>query len=85
MADTTITDPPGADRMVSFVPDFGQRFLLTVDTEEEFDWSKPLRAEGHTLHSVARLARFQQFCEGMCGARRGPRAARRAGSNCIPG
>ena len=65
MADTTITDPPGADRMVSFVPDFGQRFLLTVDTEEEFDWSKPLRAEGHTLHSVARLTRFQQFCEGQ--------------------
>ncbi|MDE2620874.1 MAG: polysaccharide deacetylase family protein [Sphingomonadales bacterium] len=49
--------------MVRFVPEFGQRFLLTVDTEEEFDWSKPLRPEGHTLHSVARLARFQQFCE----------------------
>lgn len=65
MADTTITDPPGADRMVRFAPGFGQRFLLTVDTEEEFDWSKPLRAEGHTLHSVARLARFQQFCEGQ--------------------
>jgi hypothetical protein len=49
--------------MVRFAPDFGQRFLLTVDTEEEFDWSKPLHPEGHTLHSVARLARFQQFCE----------------------
>jgi len=51
--------------MVRFAPDFGQRFLLTVDTEEEFDWSKPLHPEGHTLHSVTRLARFQQFCEGQ--------------------
>ena len=65
MAPATITDPPGADRMVRFAPDFGQRFLLTVDTEEEFDWSKPLHPEGHTLHSVTRLARFQQFCEGQ--------------------
>jgi len=60
---TRITDHPGENAFVRFKPDFGQRFLVTVDTEEEFDWTKPLRPEGHTLHSVSRLARFQQFCE----------------------
>lgn len=57
-----ITDPP--QHFVRFAPGFGQRFLVTVDTEEEFDWDRPLRATGHTLHSISRLAKFQQFCEG---------------------
>lgn len=55
---------PGHSQRVRFPADFGQRFLLTVDTEEEFDWSRPIRREGYTLHSVARLVRFQEFCEG---------------------
>jgi hypothetical protein len=38
--------------------------VLTVDTEEEFDWGKPLRASGHTVDTVSRLRKFQQFCEG---------------------
>lgn len=64
LADARITDQPVADRFVRFAGDFGQRFLVTVDTEEEFDWTKPLRPDGHTLQSVSRLLRFQQFCEG---------------------
>lgn len=64
MADDHITDLPGEDRFVRFSDDFGQRFIVTVDTEEEFDWGKPLQAEGHTLKSISRIARFQQFCEG---------------------
>ncbi len=60
-----ITDLPAKDDFVTFRPDFGRRFLLTVDTEEEFDWGQPLRREGHTVHTVARLARFQEFCEGQ--------------------
>ena len=48
-----------------FKPQFGQRFLLTVDTEEEFDWTKPLAREEHTVLTVARLAKFQEFCEGQ--------------------
>lgn len=48
-----------------FGADFGQRFIVTVDTEEEFDWSQPIRREGHTLDSISRLARFQEFCEGQ--------------------
>jgi hypothetical protein len=59
-----ITDLPAPNQRVQFPAGFGQRFILTVDTEEEFDWGKPIQREGHTLHSVARLARFQEFCEG---------------------
>lgn len=59
----SITDPPPRSATARFAPSFGQRFLLTVDTEEEFDWSKPLTREGHGLHHVPRLAKFQAFCE----------------------
>jgi hypothetical protein len=37
--------------------------LLTVDTEEEFDWNGPFRREGHGLSHVAAIPRFQSFCE----------------------
>ena len=60
-----ITDLPSSPDFVAFKPGFGQRFLLTVDTEEEFDWTKPLAREEHTVLTVARLAKFQEFCEGQ--------------------
>jgi len=59
----SILDPPPRSACARFEPSFGQRFLLTVDTEEEFDWGKPLTREGHGLDHVFRLARFQEFCE----------------------
>jgi hypothetical protein len=59
----SITDPPPRSAYARFEPTFGQRFLLTVDTEEEFDWTKPLAREGHGLDHVLRLAKFQEFCE----------------------
>jgi hypothetical protein len=61
---TTIPEPPPAGREARFAPGFGQRFILTVDTEEEFDWKAPLTRDGHGTDHVARLAGFQQFCEG---------------------
>jgi hypothetical protein len=61
---TAIPEPPPPGRRASFAPGFGCRFLLTVDTEEEFDWDKPLARDGHGLDHVPRLARFQEFCEG---------------------
>lgn len=64
MAAVRITDDPEAQAFVRFAEAFGQRFVVTVDTEEEFDWDQPLKPSGHTLHSVSRLARFQEFCEG---------------------
>lgn len=48
-----------------FRAELGPRFIVTVDTEEEFDWTKPIKREGHTVHSIARLAKFQEFCEGQ--------------------
>ncbi len=56
--------PKEAD-FVRFAPAFGTRFVLTIDTEEEFDWSKPLDRTSHGLDHVPRLAKFQQFCEGL--------------------
>lgn len=59
----SITDLPSPAARVRFAPGFGQRFLLTVDTEEEFDWHQPLTRERHGLAHVPRLRKFQQFCE----------------------
>lgn len=59
----SIIDPPPRSAYARFEPAFGQRFLLTVDTEEEFDWGQPLAREGHGLDHVPRLAKFQEFCE----------------------
>ncbi|MDE2569867.1 MAG: polysaccharide deacetylase family protein [Sphingomonadales bacterium] len=55
--------PADRDR-VAFAPGFGQRFIVTVDTEEEFDWGKPLHRTEHELGHVPRIAKFQEFCEG---------------------
>lgn len=65
MAGICITDPPAPGSEVSFAADFGQRFVLTVDTEEEFDWAKPIERSAHTVHTIARLAKFQEFCQGI--------------------
>nr|WP_179945445.1 polysaccharide deacetylase family protein [Croceibacterium atlanticum] len=55
--------PPPAGTGASFAPDFGQRFIITVDTEEEFDWSQPIDRTSHGLDHVGKIARFQDFCE----------------------
>ena len=34
---TAIPDLPPSGREARFAPGFGQRFIVTVDTEEEFD------------------------------------------------
>ena len=44
---------------------FGQRSLLTVDTEEEFEWSGDFRSDGYGLKHIRWIAKFQQFCEGL--------------------
>lgn len=56
--------PPDAGSFASFAPGFGQRVLLTVDTEEEFRWGTFSR-DGYGLSHVPQIARFQQFCEGL--------------------
>ncbi|MCR9180906.1 MAG: WalW protein, partial [Erythrobacteraceae bacterium] len=64
----SMLEPPSASMLANFAPGFGQRVLLTVDTEEEFDWRAPFSREGHSLSHVAAIPRFQSFCEAI-GAR----------------
>lgn len=61
----SITDLPDKSDYARFRDGFGQRFVLTVDTEEEFNWNAPFQRSGHGLDHVGRLAKFQQFCEGQ--------------------
>lgn len=54
---------PSFERQLQFPTDFGRRFLITIDTEEEFDWSRPFERSGHTTITVPMLEKFQQFVE----------------------
>ncbi|HKX77141.1 MAG TPA: polysaccharide deacetylase family protein [Novosphingobium sp.] len=65
MSGANILALPRAADFVEFGKGAGQRFILTVDTEEEFDWGAPLDRTGHSLESVPKLGKFQQFCEGF--------------------
>ncbi|WP_254306003.1 polysaccharide deacetylase family protein [Sphingopyxis sp. BSNA05] len=53
------------DSHVVWPENFGRRFLVSVDTEEEFDWDAPFQREGHTTVSVPELQAFQQFSESL--------------------
>ena len=65
MADLRINEVPLAPDPVRFRAGFGQKFLLTVDAEEEFDWRAPLDRHQHRVDAVPALRKFQQFCEGV--------------------
>ena len=60
---TIMTEPPRASEGPIFGEDFGRRVLLTVDTEEEFDWNAPFTRDQHGLRHVEAIPRFQEFCE----------------------
>lgn len=51
------------DNHLHLPEDFGRRFLISIDTEEEFDWDGPFERTGHTNVSVRKLERFQSFVE----------------------
>lgn len=55
--------PPPPEAKADFAPGFGTRFILTIDTEEEFNWDKPLDRKEHGTDHVPRLEKFQTFCE----------------------
>ena len=59
----SISERPAVPDFVRFPAGTPPRFLVTIDTEEEFDWGAPLRREGHGLETIAAFGRFQQFCE----------------------
>ncbi|MGB3795109.1 MAG: polysaccharide deacetylase family protein [Alteraurantiacibacter sp.] len=64
MSMSNLLEPPHARMMARFADD-NPRFLLTVDTEEDFDWEQPLSRDSHDTRHVRQLAKFQEFCEGQ--------------------
>lgn len=62
MAMGNLLHPPSAGALATFADDT-PRFILTVDTEEDFDWEKPLARDSHDTRHVRQLGNFQQFCE----------------------
>lgn len=46
---------PNDDQYLHFPKEFGQRFLIFVDTEEEFDWSQPRRRDATDVKAVKAL------------------------------
>ena len=53
--------PPDLSQQVIFPADFGTRFLVTIDTEEDFDWNKPFSRVHHGLASLDQLDTCQAF------------------------
>lgn len=62
MAMGNLLHPPSENARAHF-SDESPRFLLTVDTEEDFDWEQPLGRDSHDTRHVPRLEKFQEFCE----------------------
>jgi len=56
---------PPVGNLAQFEDGFTPRALLTVDTEEEFDWDGDFSPTGHGLDHVRQLGRFQEFCENL--------------------
>ena len=56
--------PPTAADLIVWPDDFGTRFTIFVDTEEEFDWDAPLDRDSHALsHVTAIPAAHRRFAE----------------------
>jgi hypothetical protein len=47
--------PPAPADVVAWPDSFGARFVVFVDTEEEFDWSRPLARENRSVSAIAAL------------------------------
>lgn len=59
----TFAKSPGRQDFVQFAPGFAQRFLVTVDVEEEFDWSRPITRDGYSLAAIDAISDFQALCD----------------------
>ncbi|MDV5822493.1 polysaccharide deacetylase family protein [Sphingobium naphthae] len=53
--------PPLEQDRIILDPAFGTRFMLFVDTEEEFDWNAPFSRTGHGVTALAGMARGQAY------------------------
>ncbi|NWK98665.1 WalW protein [Sphingobium lactosutens] len=59
--DGNLLRQPRAEDMIALDPAFGRRFMLFVDTEEEFDWNAPFSRTGHSVSVVDGMAKGQAF------------------------
>ncbi len=50
-------------RALQLTADFGTRFSVSIDTEEEFEWGGAFGREDHSLQSIPALAEGQRFFE----------------------
>lgn len=56
--------PPLAEDRIAWPADFGQRFIVFVDTEEEFDWTLPFSRDARSVEAIAALPTMhQRFAE----------------------
>lgn len=55
--------PPSAADMIRLAPGEAPRFWVTIDTEEDFDWTAPFARSGYRLDSVPALADCQAYFE----------------------
>jgi hypothetical protein len=63
-SDGALLHPPAAEDMITLDPAFGTRFMLFVDTEEEFDWNAPFSRTGHGVTALDGMARGQAWFAG---------------------
>ncbi|WP_256926689.1 polysaccharide deacetylase family protein [Sphingomonas sp. TZW2008] len=56
--------PPAPDQLIRWPEESGARFIVFVDTEEEFDWSAPFARAARSVTAIAALpAMHQRFAE----------------------
>lgn len=56
-----LLEQPAEAARIAWPATMGRRFMLWVDTEEEFDWSAPFDRHARTVSVMAGMARFQKF------------------------
>lgn len=61
MGDALRLDRPAGQKVAQLPADFGRRFLVFVDTEEEFDWGGPFRRTASTTTAEAIPAQHARF------------------------
>lgn len=59
-----LLDVPAASAALPVPANFGQRFMIWVDTEEEFDWYGPFDRNARDVTVIGGMSRFQKFISG---------------------
>ncbi|WP_338056755.1 polysaccharide deacetylase family protein [Sphingobium lignivorans] len=63
-----LIEPPPSTAAIDWPERLGRRFMLWIDTEEEFDWAAPFSRSATQVSVVAGMERFQRFI-GSAGVR----------------